>query len=164
MGSFCGIAGCTRIPDLFPMPAQKQPPAGPDPNYFFIRFTDRDAGDYIVRDIQTGDNQVWTFDHPELKFPLEPRPGLYFRMIFWIHFRTLHDTGPVTLVVKVNGHELGRVRCEHDGKYVFDQPVPMDWLRSGEPVRVLAEASPLWTSPDGGAHLGYLMEEAGFHW
>jgi hypothetical protein len=158
------ITSCGRQPESFPMPPQKRAPETSDPNYLLVKFSDRDAGDYIVRDIQSGDGLCWTFAHPEMKFPVEPRPALRFYMHFWIHERTLHDTGPVTLTVKINGQLLGSVRCEHDGSYLFERPVPMQWLHSGEPVHVLAEATPLWTSPDGGPPLGYLIEEAGFRW
>ena len=146
------------------MPPQKRPPETSDPNYFLVKFSDRNSGDHIVRDIQHGVQPCWTFDHPEMQFPVKPRPNLRFNMHFWIHERTFHDTGPVTLTVKVNGHLLGTVRCEREGSYVFDRPVPVEWVHLGEPVDVLAEAAPLWTSPDDGAHLGYLIQDAGFRW
>jgi hypothetical protein len=158
------ITSCGREPESFPMPAQKRPPEVSDPNYFLLTLSDPRAGDYVVRDIQHGVPSCWTFDHPEMRFPLKPRPNLRFTMHFRIHPRTFHDTGPVTLTVKVNGHPLGTLRCEREGSYVFDRPVPSEWLHLGEPVRVLAEADPLWTSPDDGAHLGYLIEDAGFGW
>jgi hypothetical protein len=93
---------------------------------------------------------------------VQPRPGLRFVMSIWVVDMTLHDTGPVTIVVRVNGHVLGSVRCPKAGNYRFDQPVPLEWLHAGEPVHVLAEASPLWTSNLDGKHFGYLIEEAGF--
>ena len=146
------------------MPAQKPAPDRADPNYFLVKFGDRDAADFVVRDIQTGARLCWTNDHPEMKFPVEPRPGLRFVMHFWIHSRTLRDTGPVTLTVKVNNHLLGTVRCDHEGSYVFEHPVSLDWLHTGEQVHVLAEGTPVWIAPKDGAHLGYLIEEAGFRW
>jgi hypothetical protein len=85
-------------------------------------------------------------------------------MHFWIHSRTFSDTGPVTVVVRINDHLLGSMTCEHDGSYLFDRSVPSDWLKPGATVRLLAESSPLWTSPADGAHLGFLMEEVGFRW
>jgi len=146
------------------MPAQRHASGSGDPNYFLVKLDERDAKEYVVRDIQTGDRLNWTFEHPEMKFPVEPRPGLRFWMHFWIHERTIRDTGPVTLVVKLDGHLLGTVRCEHEGSYVFEQPVRLEWLSSGEPAHILAEASPLWIAPEDGAKLGYLIEEAGFRW
>ncbi len=140
------------------------PPQRVDPSYFLVKFSDPDADEYVVRDIRPGDARRWTTDHPEMRFPIEPRPGLRFEMSFWIVATTFRETGPVTLVVKINGQPLGSVYCQHPGNYRFERPVPLNWLRSGEPVRLLAEASPLWTVPADGAHLGYLIEEAGFRW
>jgi len=99
-----------------------------------------------------------------MSFPIEPRPSLRFEMSFLIVDTIFRDTGPVTLVVKINGHRLGSVYCQHAGNYRFDRPVPLNWRRSGEPLRVLAEVNRLWTSPADGAHLGYMIEEAGFRW
>ena len=85
-------------------------------------------------------------------------------MSFWIAATTLRDTGPVTVVVKINGHVLGSIRCDQARNYRFDRPVPLEWVRPGEAVLVLAESSPLWTAPGDGARLGYLLEGAGFRW
>ncbi len=159
-----GLIGCELVPESFPMPAQRHIPDASDPNYFLVRFTDSDIREYVVRDIQTGGRLCWTSDHPEMKFPIQPRAGLRFNMHFWIHSRTLTDTGPVTVVVRINDHTLGSMKCDHDGSYLFDRPVPSEWLKPGEPAHVLAESSPLWISPTDGAHLGYLMEEIGFRW
>jgi len=156
---YVAMAGCRRAPESYPMPPQRV-----DPSYFLIKFSDLDADEYLVRDIYPGDARRWTADHPEMCFPIEPRPNLRFELSFLISSATLVDTGPVTLAVKINGHPLGSVYCPHAGNYRFDRPVPLHWLRPGEPVRVLAEVNRLWTSPTDGAHLGYLIEEAGFRW
>jgi hypothetical protein len=161
-----GIAiatGCGHNPESRPMPAQrlsqgKDPPAWRS----LVKFSDPDAGEFIVRDINDGGSDRWTLDHPELRFWVPPRPGWRFVLSFWIADATLHDTGPVTITVKVNGHLLGSIRCTQSGRYRMDEPVPIDWLHAGEAVHVLAEASPLWTSPLDGKHLGYLIQEAGF--
>ena len=155
------LAACERVPESSPMPVQRPAPDASDPNSFLVRFSDHDANEYVVRDIQQNGN--WAFDHPEMKFPIQARAGLRFTMQFSIPTDTFKDTGPVTVTVKINDHQLGSERCEHAGSYIFERPIPLDWLPSGEPVHVLAEATPLWTAEDG-AHLGYLLEEAGFHW
>jgi hypothetical protein len=153
------MAGCQRAPAFYPMPAQPV-----DPSYFFITFSDLEADEYLVRDFYPGGARRWTADHPEMRFPIEPRPSLRFEMSFWIVAATFRDTGPVTLLVNINGHRLGSVYCRHAGNYRFDLPVPLHWLRAGEPVRVLAEVNRLWTASADGAHLGYVIEEAGFRW
>ncbi len=147
------------------MPAQKPALRGSDPHAVFLTFSDPDADEYIVRDISPGPAQGrWTLDHPEMKIPVEPRPGLRFEMSFSIHAMPFRDTGPVTVAVKINGHPLGSIYCDHVGDYRFTHSVPPEWVHSGEAAHVLAESSPLWTAPDDGAHLGFLIEEAGFRW
>ena len=140
------------------MPAQRQSLCT------YLKFSQADADDCIVRDINPGGGSRWTRDHPELKFFVPRQPGLRFSMSFWIANDTFRDTGPVTLVVKINGNVLGSILCNEVRNYRFEQPVPLEWVRTGAPVVVLAEASPLWTAPGDGAHLGYLLEEAGFRW
>ena len=85
-------------------------------------------------------------------------------MSFHIHEKLFRDTGPVTVAVKINGHLLGSIYCDHVGDYRFNHAVPPEWVHFPEPVHVLAESSPLWTAPEDGAHLGYLIKEAGFRW
>ena len=160
---FLELAGCKSAQQSRPMPAQKRPPSASDPGSY-VNFNQPDADECIVRDINPGDGRRWTRDHPEMKFWVRREPGLRFSMTLWIAEATLRDTGPVTLTVKINGNVLGSIRCSQARNYRFEQPVPLDWVRPGEPVFVLAEASPLWTAPRDGAHLGYLLEEAGFRW
>jgi hypothetical protein len=158
------IAACQRPPKTYPIPAQRHQPVAndPPPSGGYVKFADFDAGDYIVRDINPGGAVRWTRDHPEMRFRVEPRLGLRFSMDFAIADTTFRDTGPVTVTVEINGHALGIVRCPRPRDYHFEQPVPTEWLRPGEPVMVVAEASPLWTAPKDGAHLGYVISEAGF--
>lgn len=147
------------------MPAQEQGPAWPDPppNLSFVRFSERGADQFIVRDIWSGIGAPrWALEHPELKFTVQPKPNLRFVLSFDIHERTFRATGPVTLRVKINGHALPPFLCPHAGGYRMEQPVPSDWIQDGKDVRVLAEASPLWLSPEDGSRLGYLIREAGF--
>ena len=147
------------------MPTQKPTPNGSDPRATVLNFSDPTAIEYIVRDISpTPGTERWTFDHPEMWLPVEPHPGLRFEMRFHIHPNTFRDTGPVTVTVKINGHLLGSIHCDHVGSYQFDQPVPEEWVHAGEPTHILAEASPLWTAPEDRTHLGYLIDEAGFRW
>ena len=159
------LAGCGGAPESFPMPAQKPAPKGSDPHAIFLTFADPSADQYIVRDIIPGSGPWrWTLDHPELRIPVEPRPGLLFEMGFQIHERTFADTGPVTVTVKINAHPLGSIYCDHFGAYRFRRAVPEDWIRPREPAHVSAESSPLWIAPDDGGRLGFLIEEAGFRW
>jgi hypothetical protein len=145
------------------MPPQKRPPEALDPDSY-VNFSQPGADECIVRDINPGDGYRWTRDHPELKFWVRRQPGLRFSMSFWIATATLRDTGPVTVAVKINGHLLVNIRCNQARNYRIDRPVPLEWVCPGEPVLVLAESSPLWTAPGDGAHLGYLLEGAGFRW
>src|SRR2546421_398095 len=98
------------------MPPQKPAPHGSDPRAVFLTLSERDADEYIVRDITPGGAPgSWTLDHPEMRIPVEPRPGLRFEMSFHIHEKLFRDTGPVTVAVKINGHLLGSIYCDHVG-------------------------------------------------
>ncbi|HEV2687295.1 MAG TPA: hypothetical protein VGV35_02040 [Bryobacteraceae bacterium] len=157
--------GCHQNPQSRPMPVQRRPLDGQDPEAWrsYVRFVEPDSGEFVVRDILSGEGeQRWTLDHPELRFWVQPRPGMRFSMILWIAEATLRDTGPVTITLELNGHELGNIHCTHPGGYRFDQPVPIDWIHAREPVEVLAEADKVWISPSDGKHLAYLIQEAGF--
>ena len=158
------VAACQRAPKTYPMPAQRHQPDAddPPPSGTYVSFADFDAGDYIVRDINPGGARRWTLDHPEMRFRIEPQPGLRFSMDFAIVDTTFRHTGPVTVTVKINGHSLGVIRCARPRDYHFERPVPAEWLHPGEPATVVAEASPLWTASKDGVHLGYLLEQAGF--
>jgi len=154
-------------PAWYSMPPQRHPSTGPDPPDWrsFVKFNDPDQSGFVVQDIGPGDGQAWTFDHPELRFRVRPRPGLRFALTIRMAGQTLRDTGPVTITIKINGHLLGEIRTVLEGDYHFEQAVPVDWITIGEPVHVAMEANPLWTDPSnppGGMRLGFLIVEAGF--
>lgn len=160
------LGGCST-PAWHLMPRQRPSPQAVDPPAWrsFVTFGDPDQAGFVLRDIGPGDGQAWTFAHPELRFWVRPRPGLRFSLVIRLVQRTLRDTGPVTITIKVNGHPLGSIHADHDGEYHFDQPVPADWIQIGEPVNVSMEANHLWVDPAGppdGVRLGFLIVEAGF--
>ena len=158
------LISCDHSPPSHSMPAQAPASIEPDPppHRSFVNFSDPDADEYIVRDINPGGERRWTLDHPELKFTVAPKPGLRFKMDFSIAEQTFKDTGPVEVVVKLNGNVLSKIQCGHPGEYHLERPVPLPWLEAGRPVHVTADAWPLWTAPGDGAHLGYLIQRAGF--
>jgi hypothetical protein len=148
------------------MPDQRILPVATDPPPIgsFVDFGKEDGVDYVVRDIDMGGDARWTRDHPQLKFRLEPKSGLRLVMDFIVVQETFLATGPVTVQVNVNDHPLESIRCTHAGDYRFEKPVPAEWVTSGGPTYVTAEAAPLWIAPSDGVHLGYLLLRAGFRW
>ena len=131
----------------------------------FVEMGDPHATTYFSRDIAGGINQGslrWAFRNPELRFWLEETGAQVFVLDFLIHSVTLRSTGPVTIEVSINGQALGRIRCEHDGEYHFERPVPASWLRTDRPVLVALTPDRVWVSPEKRGVLSFLLRRAGF--
>jgi hypothetical protein len=124
---------------------------------------DPGANDYIVRDIALGNESWrWTYAEPTLKFTLTTAEDQHFLYDFVVAGATLKDTGPVTLSIYINGRLLTRVRCKEGREYHVDKVVPAEWLSGSNAVLVRAVVDKLWTAPQDGARLGYLLLRAGF--
>ena len=65
----------------------------------------------------------WTLAAPELRFELPPGElHRKFRMEIGINDRTFRDTGPVKVVISINGREFDRVTFDHFGDHTWEKP------------------------------------------
>lgn len=161
------LCGCKAIPDSYPPPIQREPIAGalPDAVGPLVNMSDPNAEEYIVKDVAKwleGGSWRWCNLRPELRFRLPKTAGWKFTMSFSIVDATFKTTGPVTLTFLVNGHALDKVRYTQPGEYVFEKPVPAEWLRAKEDNHVAVESAPHWTSPSDHVVLTFTLTRAGF--
>lgn len=158
---------CTPSPRWVALPAQwpSFDNAETKPFGAFIEMSDPHSVAYLSRDIAGGIDQGtlrWAFRNPELRFWLEETGAQVFVVDFLIHSLTLRSTGPVTINVWIDAQALGRIRCEHEGDYHFERPVPAAWLRTDRPILVALTPDRVWVSPEDGAALSFLLRRAGF--
>jgi len=157
---------CSRTLPTFRVPPQTEIPLGAEPEPTVghaVDFSGRYADDYIVRGILPGSVRRWTTDHPELRFNL--KSGFGYSMFFIdvaVHDETFRVTGPVTLGVSVSGTAIGKRKFSTPGDYHCEFPISASLFQSERDVTVALDVTPLWTSPSDGAHLGILIDRAGF--
>jgi hypothetical protein len=159
-------AGCSRLPEVFPPPAQRRPLTLPPPTPFghWLSMSDANADAYLVKDVapEGPGTWRWTYSHPALRFFLPDLPRVRFAMDFAIPERTFRDTGTVTLTFHVNGHLLDRFRCEKPGPLHYTHDVPLDMLHRNGVNLVAIDPDPVWVSKADGGRLGFILSSAGF--
>jgi hypothetical protein len=159
-------AGCTRLPESFPPPAQRAPLTVPQTGAlgFFLSMSDPNADAYLVKDVAESGPGTWrwVYDHPVLRFFVPEVGRLKFAMDFAIPERTLRETGPVTLTFRINGQVLDRLRCEKGGEQHYAHEVPPGMLHANAINLVGIDPDPVWVSNADGGRLGFILSRAGF--
>jgi hypothetical protein len=160
------LAACNRLPQSFPPPAQKTalfvPRAGALGH--FLSMADPNADQYLVKDVADRGPGTWrwVFDHPVLRFALPAVTRVNFAMDFAIPERTMRDTGPVTLTIRINGAMLDRPLWDKPGELHYAHAVPTEMLRSNAINLVAIDPDPVWVSKADGGRLGFILSRAGF--
>jgi hypothetical protein len=152
------LIGCKPNAQWYTLPPQR----AEEP--IFVAMRDRRANDHIVRDIDRTDRAEWrwTNQRPELRFTLKTVANLKLAMDFIINEKTFAQTGPVTVTFYVNDHLLAKHRYAGPGPQHFEQPVPAEWLKLGDPTLVAAAVDKPYIAPADGVKLGFLLTRAGF--
>lgn len=122
--------------------------------------SDPAAGAFIVQGFRAKSEGSWRWalDHPVLRFMLPETGPLQFTMDFTLPEATFRETGPVTLVISVNGTPLDNPHYERPGDYHYQHPVPERWLRpNGE--NLVAIVPNKFATPE---KLGFVLGRAGF--
>ena len=157
---------CSRTPDIYQPPIQRKPLTGPDGHLGqFINMSDPAADAFIVRDMSKtteGGSWRWAYRHPQLRFYLRNTDKLHFVMDARLAENTFHDTGPVTLTIQINGHDLDQVRFDEPGDRHFDKVVPPAFLLPHSENFVSFETDKQWVSKEDGAVLSFVLTRAGF--
>lgn len=123
------------------------------------------ADAYIVRDVSKtteGNSWRWAYKHPALRFYLRSIDGIKFALDAGIAELTFKETGPVTLTVLINDHELDKLRFDQPGNRHFEKEVPAAFLRAGAENLVAIEPDKFWVSKQDGATLSFVLIQAGF--
>lgn len=156
--------GCNPSP-WFPPPAQRTllPPLRLDAVVQFVAMNQMNAEMFFVRDIHSlqGGLWRWTGKKPTLRFRVPETGGLSFAADLVIPDVMFRVTGPVTVAVTVNGNLLDTVSYTEGAKH-FQKQVPAEWLHAGEESVVSLEIDRIWTPPQGGEPLGFILVRAGF--
>jgi hypothetical protein len=157
-------AGCA--PDTYRPPIQRKPLLGPEAHLgSWVNMNDAMADAFIVRDIsRTTENGAWrwAYRHPQLRFYLKGIQKLRFVADVGVAESTFQETGPVSLSIRINEHDLDTVRFDHAGDRHIDKPVPAGFLQSGAENFVSFETDKQWVSKEDGAVLSFVLTRAGF--
>jgi len=161
------LAGCSKGPDIYAPPAQRQSLTVPGTSGSlgnFVSMTDPAVNAYIVKDVSdtTEGNWRWTYRRPELRFFLTKADHLRFTMDFSFPQRTLRETGPVTLSFFINGKLLDKQKFAESGGQHYEKDVPPEMLHAGAVNNVAIEPDKVWVSKTDGAVLGFILTRAGF--
>lgn len=159
--------GCANLPGSYPPPAQHRriATAGPGGLDHYVVLSNPQADRYFVRDISPSGDQGgwrWAWSHPELRFYLPTAHALSFEMEFVIPDSILHDAGPVTLALRINGRPFAEFRVDKGGKHHFLQAVPDGLLFAQAVNTVSIEPDKIWRSKQDGQALSFLLGRAGF--
>jgi hypothetical protein len=153
------------MPETYAPPEQRQPFENFRP-YRVSRVVDMSDGDadaHIVRDIpkqQTGQWR-WTGQNPTVTVTLRAAENLNFTADFSVADVTFKSTGPIAITFLVNGKPLASVLYSAPGTYHFEKPVPAGWVEANKETTVGASVDKVWTSPNDGAKLGFILTRMG---
>lgn len=166
-GALIVASACSREPDVFMPPVQRQPilsDQAPMQAKRWVRMSDGEADAYIVSDIAKGDQSAWrwTGKRPTMRFYLTGTAGWKFSADFSIAEATFKDTGPVTLQFLANGQVVDTQRYDKPGNYKIEKAVPPSLLKANADNDVAIEIDKVWLSPSDGAKLGVLLTSLGF--
>jgi hypothetical protein len=158
---------CISQPDTYAPPTQRRPlnVEDPSPLKAFVNMNDTDAKLHFVKDISDSlEGGVWRWARrkPTLMLTVPNTAGWKFAADITISDLTFKDTGPVTITVVVNGHELTKQRYDKPGPQHIEQPVPPEWLRAKAENLVSIEADKVWIAPEDKVVLGFVLTRAGF--
>jgi hypothetical protein len=159
-------AACSRTPDIYQPPIQRKPLTGPEAHLGqFVNMSDPMVDSFIVRDISKtteGGSWRWAYRHPELRYYVRGIDKLKFVMDARVPDHTFRDTGPITLTILINGHELDKIRFDQPGDRHFEKPVPKPFMQGGAENFVSFETDKQWVSKEDGAVLSFVLTRAGF--
>ncbi|MGP8244228.1 MAG: hypothetical protein ACLQVN_06885 [Bryobacteraceae bacterium] len=160
-----GATGCSRLPTVYPPPAQA---AGlPDPSIVglgpMVAMADPRADAYIVGGFRPASEGTWRWahDHPVLRFYLPDSGPLEFVMDLSLPEQTFARTGPVEIGIAVNGREMDQILCEHAGSYSYHHPVAEKLLRRNA-INIVTITPDKTARRQGGEKLGFVLSRAGF--
>jgi hypothetical protein len=162
---FLSLCCCDRLPETYPPPEQRQPPAPtPDPAVIMVDMSDPDAQAHIVKDIYEpfGGSWRWTAKQPTVKVLVYDTDNVRLSADFAIWDDGFRQTGPIELSFLVNGRPLDRVKYDSPGNKHFEKSVPADWLSADAETTIAVDVDKLYVSPRDGVKFGVILTRIGF--
>ena len=161
------LSACVPSPESYAIPPQHQGDVPKQEIFSFgeyVRSSQPDAEAYFVRDIMAVEAGAWRWTHaaPELRFLLKSTENRRLRLEIGVNDVTFRDTGPMRLVISINGREFDKVVYDSPGDKSYDKPVPPHMLILNGENRVLIRVLNPWPTQDPNVKLGFLLHEAGF--
>lgn len=160
-------AGCTKQPDIFAPPVQRQPQLvspsdglGP-----FAAMGAPGVERYILSGAwPTPDSNLWRYleQDAQFRFRVPVTRQLRLRAQMYLIGYVVQATGPVEATFYVNGKELGKIKGDKAEEIFFDQPVPESWLNTQEPILVRIHADKALTPSDGSRSQTFALKGIGF--
>lgn len=158
-GCLAALAGCARLPEPAPPPAQPAAPAAMFSHYALMR--DRSADARIVSGIddQIHDDWRWAGRRAVLRFSVDETQGVQFEVALAVPHE-LVQAGGRKIEVRIDGRLLGSIPAAQAGYQAWKQPVPEQWLAPGREILVELLADAEWLQ--GKEKRGYMLNGAGF--
>ncbi len=159
------LSACQNMPEPYAPPEQRQPFENFRPYRItrVVNMADGDADAHIVSgmsNINAG-SWRWTEKRPTLRLTIRSNENLTYFIDFAIAGTTFAQTGPVTVSFFVNDHLLDSVHYMAPGEQHFEKKIPAGWVEANKDVIVAAEIDKVWTPPEEGPHLGFILTRIG---
>lgn len=153
------LAGCARLPEPAPPPAQKARATGQPAHYALMR--ERSADERIMEGIdrEIYDDWRWAGRRAVLRFSVDETRGVQFEVVLVIPHEFVRAGGR-KIDVRIGGRLLGSIKAEQAGYQAWKQPVPEEWLAPGRDITVELLADAEWLQ--GNEKRGYMLNGAGF--
>ena len=161
-----GLAACTPTPPYYSVPPQHKPAGTEEVVSFgeFVQSAHPSAESHYIKDVRAleGSAWRWTLADPEFRFLVKSDRNRTFRLDMAISDLTFRTTGPLRMIIRINGELFDEPVFEKPGDHRYEKPVPPRMLRVNAENRVLIQVLNPWDAPDPGVRLGFLLHGAGF--
>jgi hypothetical protein len=102
----------------------------------------------------------WTRKEARFQLVLHDMAGLRLHTRFWLAAGALRQTGPVTVALTLNSHEIARRRFDAEGEQNWDVSLERQWLADGGNLVGLSVDKAF--HPEMGIDYGVALVEIGF--
>jgi hypothetical protein len=159
------LTACQNMPEPYAPPEQRQPFENFRPYRIsrVVNMADGDVDAHIVSGITqiSGGSWRWAEQRPTVRLTVRSADHLKYTIDFTIAGTTFDQTGPVTVSFFVNDHQIGSERYTAQGNQHYETPVPDGLVEANKEVTVAAEIDKLFTPPEGGQRLGFILTRIG---
>lgn len=158
------LVSCTHTPDSYPVPPQQPPIEGSVKitGNDYVRAGDPNSQSFFVKDVLGSEGSWrWTGANPQFRFSFSETKGRRFQFAFGVNHDIVKQVGPLKFSIYINDHLLEDLTYPTPGDYVFEKPVPAEWLSAEDENIVSIKTHNPWKANDG-VLLGLIFNAAGF--